>query len=308
MILRSLSTIRIWCVVAVVVGGGSTREAWAAVVLLKDRAEPVYGRIVRQDGESVVLRSHDAAGKAHDETFSRDQVEEILATVSNERLLALDPTRPSDYRDYAEELWSRRQDPEVRETAIRLYVIAAWLDRENLARSSLLGMIALARTPEEEKKFRAALFVNDPSTSLEFVDGASTSPGSQDNSAPQELLKALRLLRTNKGGAARNIAEKPAVAALLDRYSGVLTKAEFNAASGRAVLSPRELRQCLLLELEMEAIVNPKGVANRAAAPAAWSRQVQGEGGKPVPSLALETLTEFDPRKCRFRGGEWVER
>jgi len=281
-----------------------------AIVVLKDKAEPVFGTIVREERERIVVRTLDAECKPRDEILRRDQIDEIIPSVSSDRVAALDPARPSLYRDYAEELYARRRDPEARATAIRLYVIAAWLDRENLGRSSLLGLVALARSPQEEKKFRAALYLIDPRTSLDAVQvsAKTTTAGDEDASAPQELLRALRLLRTGKGPTARAIAEKPAVAKLLETYSRILTRAEFNAASGQAVLSPRELRQTLLLELEMESLVHPASNTEPAAASAHWSRELQGKGGKAVPSLSLETLTEFDPRKCMYRDGKWVER
>jgi hypothetical protein len=192
--------------------------------------------------------------------------------------------------------------------AIRLNLIAAWLDPEKLGRSALLALVSLARTPQEQARFQAALYLIDPRTPLSAIDAPATKPVAADSSAVQELLRALRLLRTGKGPTARAIAEKPAVASLLETYNRLLTRAEFNAASGQANLSSRELRQCLLLELELESLLNPATEVERAAAALAWSRELQGDGGKAVPSLALETLTEFDPRKCRYRDGKWVEK
>ena len=37
------------------------------------------------------------------------------------------------------------------------------------------------------------------------------------------------------------------------------------------------------------------------------SQQARIGGLAPLPSLDLETLTEFDPRKCVFRDGKWTE-
>src|SRR5205085_4813507 len=106
---------------------------------------------------------------------------------------------------YAEELRARRRDPEARDMALRLYLISASLDREHLGRAGLLGMISLARSPDEERKFRAALHLIDPRAPL-AVHAAAAPAG--DTAAPQELLRALRLLRTGKGTTARALAEK----------------------------------------------------------------------------------------------------
>lgn len=229
-------------------------------------------------------------------------------SVSSQRLAALDPAKPEAYRDYAEELLARRSDPVARDTAIRLYVIAAWLDRANLGRPAVLGLIALARSPEEEEKFRAALYLIDPRTHIDSVRvGRQATSDKKDVAAARELLRALRLLRTGKGPTARAIIEKPTVGKLLESYSRILTRAEFTAASGQTVLSPRDLRQTLLLELEMEAIIDPAAATESKSTSLTWSQQLRGTGSEAVPSFDLETLTEFDPRQSVYRNGKWVK-
>jgi hypothetical protein len=44
-----------------------------------------------------------------------------------------------------------------------------------------------------------------------------------------------------------------------------------------------------------------------AAEPKGWSTVLQSGRLKPVVSLSLDTITDIDPRKCRYRGGKWVE-
>jgi hypothetical protein len=284
----------------------------AAAVLLKDRTEPVIGTLLREDKDRVVLRTLDADGKSHEQTFQRSEIDQLVPAYSTERLAELDPAKPAMYRDYAEELRAHRRDPEARDMALRLYLTAAWLDRANLGRSSLLGMISLARSPQEERKFRAALYLIDPRTRLETLQAPTTStpaPASEEDSAvARELLRAARLLRTGKGATARSIVEKPAVEKLLANYNRIFSKADFNAAAGQATLERRELRQVLLLELELDALLQPTAATSEPAASLAWSRELQGIGGKAVPSLSLETLTEFDPRQCVWREGKWVEK
>lgn len=286
----------------------TTSPLWAVVVRVKDRAEPLIGALIRDEKERIVVRTTDTSGKTQDETVRRTDIEELIPPFSGDRLAELDPAKPEMYRDYAEELRARRRDPESRDMAIRLYLIAAWLDRENLARSALLGLVSLARSTEEERKFRAALFLYDPRTPAESLQTREApSDKGDDGSAASELLRAMRLLRTGKGSTARAVVEKPPVLKLLESYSRVMSKAEFAAAAGQATLNPRELRQVLVLELELEAIVHPEGSA-KAATSLAWSRELSGDGNKAVPSLSLETLTEFDPRKCAWRDGKWQER
>jgi hypothetical protein len=206
--------------------------AEGAIVLLKNRDEPVVGSVVREEKERVVVRTLGLDGKPHEEVILRSDVEEILPSVSTDRLVELEPVKPAGYRDYAEELWARRKDPEARDMAIRLNLIAAWLAPEKLGRSALLALVSLARTPQEQVRFAAALYLIDPRTPLSAIDAPAAKPAAAETTTALELLRALRLLRTGKGSTARAIAEKPAVAGLLETYNRLLTRAEFNAASG----------------------------------------------------------------------------
>lgn len=283
----------------------------AAIILLKDRPEPIIGTLLREETDRVLIRTVDAEGKPHEQTLQRSEIDQIVPAYSSQRLATLDPAKPAMYLDYAEELRARRRDSEARDMALRLYLTAAWLDREHFGRPGLLGMISLARSPQEERKFRAALYLVDPRTTLESLLAPTTTPApssDEDAAAARELLRAVRLLRTGKGATARSIIEKPAVEKLLANYSRIMSKADFNAAAGQATLERRELRQALLLELELDALLNPTAATSEQAASLAWSRELQGAGGKAVPSLSLETLTEFDPRKCVWRDGKWVEK
>jgi hypothetical protein len=280
------------------------RASHAATVLLKGQTEPILGKVVRRDDERLVLRVVADNGTSTDRTFKTEEIEEVIAAYSDERLASLTPDRPAEYHRYAEELWARKRDPEARNMAIRLYLTAAWLDRVNFARPSLLAMASLARSSDEARKFRTALYLLDPRTKLNTAASPAVSAPTA-NLAAQDLLRAVRLLRTGKGATARNLVEKPAVASLLESYSSLMSRTEFNAAAGQATLSPRELRQALLLELELDSLLSANPSDATSGVP--WSRQLQGAGSKAVPSYALETLTEFDPRECLFRDGKWIK-
>jgi hypothetical protein len=290
---------------------GNTATTSATIVLLKDRPDPLIGTLLRDEKDRVVLRTVDAEGKSHEQTIQRSEIDQVMPAFSPQRLAALDPAKPAMYLEYAEELRARRRDPEARDMALRLYLTAAWLDRAHFGRAGLLGMISLARSPQEEQKFRAALYLVDPRTTVDSLQSAAAAPATaseEDYAAARELLRAVRLLRTGKGVTARSIIEKPAVDKLLANYSRIFSKADFNAAAGHTALERRELRQALLLELELDALLNPTAAATEQAASLAWSRELQGPGSKAVPSLALETLTEFDPRQCVWREGKWAEK
>lgn len=51
---------------------------------------------------------------------------------------------------------------------------------------------------------------------------------------------------------------------------------------------------------------DPAAEKKKAAEARSWSSVLQRKQVSPVPSLTLETLTEFDPKRCQYRGGSWV--
>jgi hypothetical protein len=279
---------------------------WAVIVFEKGKAQPIVGYLQRQDDERVVVRQLLPDGQTRLRELLRSEIDDILIAVSNERLESLRPDRPAGYRDYAEELAEKRKDPDARVTGLRLYLIAAYLDSEKLGRSSLLGMVGLARTPSEQRRFRAMAFLLDPKHDRSLLQGSAktTGPAAKvDDEGQDVLLKAVRAFRRGERRTAMILAGRPVVQKAFARFSDVLTHEEFTSI-GKEV-PPDILRKVLTLELILSGRETAAGDQS-ADDSAPWSRIVEREGTAPVPSLSLERLTEFDPRECIFREGKWV--
>src|SRR4051794_1038591 len=105
--------------------GLCVQTAEAVVVLPKGSDRPVMGYRVGQDERNAGVRQEQPGGKSRETLFARSDIEELIITVSPDRLAELDPARPEMYREYAEELAEKQRDPEARDAAIRLYAIAA---------------------------------------------------------------------------------------------------------------------------------------------------------------------------------------
>jgi hypothetical protein len=283
------------------------------IVIPKGDGPTIAGFLVREDPAKVVLREELQDGTFQEREIPRSEIDELIVTVDAERLESLRPDDPHGYRDYAEELAVKRRDPEARAMAVRLYLIAAYLAPEKLGRSCLMGMAALADGPAERRKFRAMAYLLDPAHNRELLErseadarGAPTAPDADRG----ELVDALRLLRQGKYGLAQGKAES--VEPLFDRYGRVLSRDEFIEtcqSAPDAGLPDDLLRGILRLELTLSEPTSPEEHSRPAKgpAPARWLRIIATGGHKPVPSLSLETITEFDPCKCVFRRGRWVE-
>ena len=66
------------------------------------------------------------------------------------------------------------------------------------------------------------------------------------------------------------------------------------------------LERIVRLEMQWLADEDPATDSPRAARPA-WSHTVQQGNDQPARDLTLESLTEFDPRECRYRDGRWTQ-
>jgi hypothetical protein len=332
-----------------------------AIIIETGAGKRVSGYVVREDKAKIVIRSK-VAGKDRDDEYTLQNIR-IIHRVSQERLAKLKKESPRDYRDYAEELAPKAEDPEARETALRLFLIAAWLEPDKLGRSCLMSMSNLARTPEEARRFRALAYLldakHDPAALQLPKQTGSTSAVTDKASevAKTDFLSALKEFRRGRLAEARSLANQPGVAELFAASPGLMDHATFLAAckaevcptcknklitpcptckgkgqvkdglgsmlcpdcNGKKVqkcstcggirkgasLSDDQLRGILKAEYFWgEDKTDPKTMAPTAAR---WSALLSTQRAAPVPLLSLETVTEFDPRKCLYKGGKWVE-
>lgn len=283
-------------------------SAWAVVVFPKN-GEPVMGFLVHEDEVSIKVEQVLPNGTRQLREFLRSEIDNLYITVSTRRLESLTVTEPKAYRDYAEELREKRQDPEARAAAIRLYVIAAYLEPEELGRSCLLGLIELARSEQEERKFRAMAYLLDPKHDervLQRQNPVATSPARATSKSKPELLAAIRSLRQGNYQAAARALARPQVQAALAPYQAVISLEELQKASRTANVPLTTLTNLLTLELSLmpgtSRVLRPRSQATTPS----WRHGIQRDGLSPVPSLTLETLTEFDPRQAEYRDGKWT--
>jgi hypothetical protein len=288
--------------------------ARAVIIFLKEGGQEIRARLVRESPELVVIAVPQPDGTCAEQVLRHEDIEDIIRTVSKDRLAALKKDNPQAYRDYAEELAGKRKDPDARATALQLYHIAAYLDPERLGRSCLLGMADLARTPAEERKFRAMVYLLDPehdTRSLKTVDRPAEqrpalTPGDADS-----LVKCLRLARRDLGRNALTESRRDNVKAAFAHIKHILTYDEFvEMCKPGKPLSPGQLRRVLLAEASLIRVIGHSDELPEEKPPAksiSWSRVMAVTPPTPIPSLSLETLTEHDPAKCEYRDGDWVK-
>jgi hypothetical protein len=285
--------------------------AHAVVILKKGAKEPLFGHLVRQTDAAVVIRETTESGAVRETTIPRSEIDELIVTVSPERLAALDPARPQQYREYAEELAEKSRDPEARETAIRLFHIAAHRGDGKLRKSALLGLTGLASSPVQARQWRAAAYLFDPEhdrATLEQSSEPVVASSPANRAALSELLRAVRAIRQAKPSETRRILDGDSVASAFDLIAKTITREELLALATTKPLSDAALRQLLAAEVKLEqALVSqtpPPPTAETITT--SWQTALRPGGLAPLPSLDLLHLTPFDPRACAFREAKWV--
>lgn len=283
-----------------------------AVLVQLESGEQVFGHFLREDDTKITISAVGDDGRTRERTFLKNsEVKNIVYTVDRERLGELSPDSPEDYRNYAEILAGKKRDPEARDTALRLYYLAASLDRENLGFSSVLGMIPLARSPDEEMKFRSMAYLLDPAhdDSILAPPKVSRSDLPTTEAGAEGLLTAIQHIRSplardvsNQGRVARNFLEKSEVQRELKRYAGIISFDELMEAARSPDLSDAELAKVIQVEM---AITGTRD-APAADEEGSWQSAAAKFGFAPVITVHWPTMTEFDSQKPVFADGKWV--
>jgi hypothetical protein len=192
----------------------------ASAILIETAAKKrVAGFVESDDAKQISVRVKSANGKEKVEVFERSQIK-ILHQIDSARLEKLSKDKPGAYRDYAHELAEKTDDPEAVELALRLYLIAAYLEPQKMGRSCLLNMSALTTRPDEVRRYRAMAFLLDAKSNPALLKVETVPPalskGGEAAKAPMKGLtdfqKALKLYRTGQAKSAKNYASDKAVA------------------------------------------------------------------------------------------------
>jgi hypothetical protein len=195
---------------------------WSIIIETKN-GETIAGIVVEEDATRIKLRL-DATGR--EVVISRSDVAKIDRVVDPVKLEKLKPDNARAYYLLANEMALHAKDPEARETALRLYVIAADLDPVNLGFESLNRMSLFATSTEEARKYRALAFLLDRLNDKSLLQAKSTT-GKAELQSFEHFLQALRMVRRGKTDKALEFAAKPGTAKHFELVPGFLDFPEF---------------------------------------------------------------------------------
>ncbi|MEX2176421.1 MAG: hypothetical protein WD872_18805, partial [Pirellulaceae bacterium] len=258
--------------------------ARAVVVLKKGSQQPLLGHLLRQDENRIVIRESLPGGGAEEHVILRGEIAVLLITVDPQRLAALDPKQPQMYREYAEELAEKARDPEARDAAVRLYHMAAWLGEGKLRHGALLGLAALAGSPDQQRQWQAAAYLYDPDHDRRALGAAGKKPlaaGPATQEGLAELLAAVRALRQGRGDNAREMILRGSSTEALAAISKIVTREQLLALAAARSVNDAGLLQLLTAEIALERALSDQP-ADKAAA-----ERVAAERNQPSWSAAI---------------------
>lgn len=211
----------------------------SGVILERKDGTRVVGYLVGEDDRTITVRRV-LDGEEVTQSFAKADLLVVLRPVDPGRLEALDPAEPRGYRDYAEELAEKRDDPEARELARRLFHIAADLAPEELARGCLLGLAGLAESPAEERRCRALAYLLDPRHDRAVLAPTAAAPSRRGDRARKAFVAALQAYRTRQTTRALELARRPGVRGYFEESPGLPSYEEFV----KSCMDHPECRKC----------------------------------------------------------------
>lgn len=287
-------------------------QSVSAVILITETGKRVPGYLVSMTATEVVIRVPVQGGESRIERFPRKSVS-VLESFKPERLEALQPGNPAAYRDYAEELVARKDDPEARDLALRLFVIAASLDPEKLGKGCMATAAGIARTPQEERRLRAVAYLLDTRHDQSLIqEKAAKAPPSKGNGLPGDpkgkaFMAALKAYRRGQYAEAEKQANIPGVETYF-QLVGPIQHAGFLQACAKAagVKTPPDpssdlARKILQLELESDEKIGQPAEGRKNP----WSIALTPDSRRVPPLPSLANVTEFSPTDSVYSKGVW---
>ncbi|HEV7281011.1 MAG TPA: hypothetical protein VGN57_12475 [Pirellulaceae bacterium] len=298
---RTRCSARLCCCV-IVLSLVATTFARGAAVFLVGEDEPVYGYLISSDASTVVLDVPQADGRRSRTTFLRDRVEDLVVTVDPERLAGLSPDDPLGYLQYAEELSIKKQDPEARDAARRLFLIAGSLVPQVHGRQAALGLANVAAGAEEARKARTLASLADPSGPAAEPVVARPPAARIDAGRARVLVAGIQAYRRGEVATARRAFDDAENARLLASLDPPVPMDLLKPSLAEREFRPDHRVLAALVPLERSLRVEGSLAGSRKSA---GDDPFSAENRLPVAWPTWKNVTDFDPAETVFRDGKW---
>ena len=283
----------------------STRSTIADAIVLHGQAEPVIGRILTQTEQSIRIETEGPSGSPSVVEIPVEKILLVLPAEDPKVLEKLEPGRWADYRDVADDLAARKQDPDAITTAMRLLLIVAYHGEGQQREGALSSLIGLARNPQEQRKLEAIAvrYGNRPAPAPDAPRILITTQGPSD-AERNELLAAVRAIRRGKAEDARRRLAASNLNAAYEKLGAPLPWSRLESYARNRPTTPNALSELASLEAILLGALSttPRNVPSQDRE--VWEQITRGS----LPAwhdVDWFDVLSFDPRDCLFREGKW---
>lgn len=225
------------------------------------------------------------------------------------RLAALDPARPVDYFELAEEIADGATGESDKQLARHLFGLAGTLAPDTFGRSAALAQASLA---SDERQRRTLLAL---ASLLDVSSGGSPVAAQRRRVVGTHavaLSEAFSHLRRGQGPRALTELKSPEVSALLDEYGlrlpGGPDRFRDDCRSYKGGVRPMLQRDHVLLMWEIEEAILSAAVPPSEERQLSWSTALVETNSRPLLEVdvhKLETMFGVDPSRPLWRKGQW---
>lgn len=283
----------------------STGSTSADAIVLQGQAEPVIGRILTQTEQSIRIETQGPSGSSSVVEIPVEKILLVLPAEDPKVLEKLEPGRWADYRDVADDLAARKQDPDAITTAMRLLLIVAYHGEGQQREGALSSLIALARNPQEQRKLEAIAvrYGNRPAPATDAPRTLITTQGPSD-AERNELLAAVRAIRRGEADDARRRLASSSLNAAYEKLGAPLPWSRLESYARNRPTSPNALSELASLEANLLGAFPTRSRNAPSEDREVWEQITRGS----LPAwheVDWFDVLSFDPRDCLFREGKW---
>lgn len=276
-------------------------EIVSAIVVVTDNGRvEVRGYEVTRSESTLVVEALNPDGTRERRTFDlTDPDVQVIDSINRGDLEQLDPNNPRGYFDLAARLEAKVSDPEVHDLVVRLFIIAAHLDPDNLSVQGFRYLAFRGRSIDETRRFNAMLRAIDTS-------GNSIASQTTDKLQAEFLFIADQIAKIRIGQAPNLNSAATTFLASAIKNAGVRITLSDVIDQQETQIQPRSLEtEVGLIALEVW-LREQAGENKQTKDQSQWSTILHTRKIAPARPFSVKGITEFDPAKSVYSNGEWV--
>ena len=264
---------------------------------------PMAGQIISQTESQIKFRPFIDGAYQNAQTFTVEEIEQSIVTLDRQRLEKLDPNKPAEYRDYAEELAAHVSDPAAIDLARRLYLLAAYHSSGAIRSGSISGLISLANSDANRRQLKMLQLIDNPQFSnFEAHEWNGLDKQTPTQAEKQLMLKLILALRQERPIEASNILSSAENRDSLNKWNEQCTLGEFDRIA--TVNRPSKLQLSKLLTIEV--MVRQPSSNRVGTRRQGWGDLAMQSTGSFGVLPTFKNVTRFDPDQSVFRNNRWV--